>query len=103
MLLKCVSLPLFGLLLGFVQLIVLGVLSLLKFVGFGMFMMSSLVGSMLMMLFSVDRAIALGDVSSAWLAWSESVERALLNAFCLAGGPVPEKGFWSRSWLSAVS
>ena len=42
---------------------------------------------------SVDRAIALGDVSSAWLAWSESVERALLNAFCLAGGPVPEKGF----------
>ena len=42
---------------------------------------------------SVDRAIALGDVSSAWLAWSESVERALLSAFCLAGGPVPEKGF----------
>ena len=48
---------------------------------------------------SVDRAIALGDVSSAWLAWSESVERALLNAFCLAGGPVPEKGFClGRGW-----
>ena len=42
---------------------------------------------------SVDNAIASGDVSSAWLAWSGSVERALLSAFCLAGGPVPERGF----------
>ena len=42
---------------------------------------------------SVDHAIASGDVSSAWLAWSGSAERALLSAFCLAGGPVPEKGF----------
>ena len=42
---------------------------------------------------SVDVAIASGDVSSAWLAWSSSAERALLSAFCLAGGPVPERGF----------
>ena len=42
---------------------------------------------------SVDDAIASGDVSSAWLAWSSSAERALLSAFCLAGGPVPERSF----------
>ena len=42
---------------------------------------------------SVDRAVASGDVSGAWLAWSNAAEGALLSAFCLAGGPVPEKGF----------
>ena len=42
---------------------------------------------------SVDRAIASGDVSGAWLAWSNAAEGALLSAFCLAGGPVPERGF----------
>ena len=31
---------------------------------------------------SVDRAIASGDVSGAWLAWSNAAEGALVNAFC---------------------
>ena len=43
--------------------------------------------------FAVDSAIASGDVSGAWLAWSNAAEGALVNAFCLAGGPVPERGF----------
>ena len=42
--------------------------------------------------FAVDSAIASGDVSGAWLAWSNAAERTLLSAFCLAGGPVPERG-----------
>ena len=43
--------------------------------------------------FTVDSAIASGDVSGAWLAWSNAAEGALVDAFCLAGGPVPERGF----------
>ena len=46
--------------------------------------------------FTVDSAIAFGDVSGAWLAWSNAAEGALVNAFCLAGGPVPERGFLPR-------
>ena len=42
---------------------------------------------------SVDSANASGDVSGAWLAWSNAAEGALLSAFCLAGGPIPERGF----------
>ena len=34
-----------------------------------------------------------GDVSGAWVAWSTAAESALVDAFCLAGGPVPERGF----------
>ena len=29
----------------------------------------------------------------AWFAWSAAAERALVDAFCLAGGPILEKGF----------
>ena len=43
--------------------------------------------------FTVDSAIASGDVSGAWLAWSNAAEGALVDAFCLAGGPVSERGF----------
>ena len=43
--------------------------------------------------FTVDSAVASGDVSGAWIAWSNAAERALVDAFCLAGGPVPERGF----------
>ena len=42
---------------------------------------------------TVDGAVASGDVSGAWIAWSTAAERALADAFCLAGGPVPERGF----------
>ena len=42
---------------------------------------------------TVDSAVASGDVSGAWIAWSNAAEGALLSAFCLAGGPVPERGF----------
>ena len=33
------------------------------------------------------------DVSGAWVAWSSAAERALVDAFCLADGPIPERGF----------
>ena len=42
---------------------------------------------------SVGSAIASGDVSRAWLVWSDAAEGALLSALCLAGGPVPDRGF----------
>ena len=42
---------------------------------------------------SIDSALASGNVSGAWLVWSTAAEGALLSAFCLAGGPVPERGF----------
>ena len=32
-------------------------------------------------------------VSGAWVTWSAAAERALVDAFCLAGGPILEKGF----------
>ena len=41
----------------------------------------------------LDDALHSGDVSRAWLAWSSAAENALVAAFCLAGGPVPERGF----------
>ena len=42
---------------------------------------------------AVDSAVASGDVSGAWIAWSNAAERALVDAFCLAGGPVPQRCF----------
>ena len=42
----------------------------------------------------LDDALLSGDVSRAWLAWSSASENALVRAFCLAGGPVPERGFY---------
>ena len=41
----------------------------------------------------LEDALASGDVSGAWLAWSSAAERALVEAFCLAGGPIPDHGF----------
>ena len=38
--------------------------------------------------FTVDSAVASGDVSGVWLAWSNAAEEALVDAFCLAGGRV---------------
>ena len=41
----------------------------------------------------LDNALHVGDVSQAWQIWSSAAENALVAAFCLAGGPVPERGF----------
>ena len=38
---------------------------------------------------SLDSALSSGDVSGAWLAWSSAAESALVEASCLAGGPIP--------------
>ena len=38
-------------------------------------------------------ALGFGDVSGAWVIWSSVAEVALVDAFCLAGGPVPDGGF----------
>ena len=42
---------------------------------------------------SLENALYSGDVSGAWLAWSSAAEDALVEAYCLAGGPVPDRGF----------
>ena len=42
---------------------------------------------------SLDSALHSGDVSGAWLAWSSAAENALVEAYCLAGGPIPDRRF----------
>ena len=42
---------------------------------------------------SLDLALYSWDVSRAWLAWSSAAEGALVEAYCLAGGPIPDLGF----------
>ena len=42
--------------------------------------------------FNLDEALLNGDVSSAWMVWSTAAEKALADAFQLAGGPVPSRG-----------
>ena len=42
--------------------------------------------------FGLDGALLNGDVSSAWMVWSSAAEKALADAFQLAGGPVPRRG-----------
>ena len=41
---------------------------------------------------NLDGSLTRGDVSSAWLIWSSSVEAALADAYRFAGGPVPDNG-----------
>ena len=41
----------------------------------------------------LEDALQAGDLSQAWRVWSSAAENALVAAFCLAGGPVPERGF----------
>ena len=41
----------------------------------------------------LHEALGSGDVSGAWVVWSSAAEGALVDAFCLAGGPVPDRGF----------
>ena len=42
---------------------------------------------------SLEDALRDGDLSRAWLAWSSAAEGALVEAYCLAGGPIPDRGF----------
>ena len=42
--------------------------------------------------FGLDGALLHGDVSSAWMVWSSAAEKALADAFQLAGRPVPRRG-----------
>ena len=41
----------------------------------------------------INDALSSGDLSSAWVARSTAAESALVDAFYLAGGPVPERSF----------
>ena len=40
----------------------------------------------------LEASLAGGDVSTAWLVWSDSAEKALADAYCMAGGPMPLGG-----------
>ena len=40
----------------------------------------------------LDGAFQEGDVSAAWVLWSDAAEAALADACCLAGSPVPSGG-----------
>ena len=51
----------------------------------------------------IDDALASEDVSGAWVAWSAAAQRALVDAFCLAGGPIPERGFCLGRGLARFS
>ena len=41
----------------------------------------------------LNDALLDGDVSQAWLVWSHAAEAALVDAYLLAGGPEPVRGF----------
>ena len=82
----------FGLLLGCLLLIRVGIPSRLRFRGFGRFyderlqFMSRQDASLL------DESHVAGDVSRAWLVWSRAAEAALADAFRFSGGPLPSGG-----------
>ena len=40
----------------------------------------------------LNGALQDGDVSQAWFVWSHAAEAALVGAYCLAGGPEPDRG-----------
>ena len=42
--------------------------------------------------FQLDRSLASGDVSRAWLVWSGAAEAALADAYRFSGGPIPSRG-----------
>ena len=41
---------------------------------------------------SLEAGLAANDPSAAWVVWSQAVEWALADAYCLAGGPMPLGG-----------
>ena len=66
--------------------------SLLRFTGFGRFMMRGFSLCLGEDALNLDEALLSGDVSSAWMVWSSAAEKALADAFQFAGGPVPSRG-----------
>ena len=75
--------PPFGLLLGYLLLIRVGVPSRLRFKESGRFLMS---------VFSLCPDRMPCDVSQAWAVWSGAVESALVDAYRFSGGPLPSRG-----------
>ena len=92
----------FGLLLGYLLLIKVGVPGLLRFKGFGRFMMSVFQFMSRRDALLLDASLAAGDVSSqAWAVWSGAVESALVDAYQFSGGPLPSRGLvWGRGRAS---
>ena len=56
-------------------------------------MMNVLVGLVRMMLVVLMTFLLLKTYLVLGFAWSTAAERALIDAFCLAGGPIPERVF----------
>ena len=81
----------FGLLLGYLLLIRLGVLSLLRFKAFGRFMMSGFSLCLVAMLLCL-MSLLVWMMSLAWSVWSRAAESALADAFQFSGGPLPSRG-----------
>ena len=85
------SVPPFGLLLGCLLLIKVGVPSLSRFGGFGRLMMSLQFMSRQDALL-LDDSLDADDVSRAWAVWFGAVESALADAYRFSGGPLPRRG-----------
>ena len=84
--------PLFGLLLGYLLLIRLGVLRLLKFGGFGRFMMRGFNLCLVRMPLLLDESLGSDDVSMTWTVWSRAAEAALADAYQFSGVLLPSRG-----------
>ena len=84
--------PLFGLLLGCLLLTRLEVLSLLRFKGFGRFMISGFSFMSRRDASLLDESLDRDDVSLAWAVWSQAAESALADPFQFSGGPLPSRG-----------
>ena len=82
----------FGLLLGSLLSIRVGVPSRLTFRGFGRFMMSVFNKSLGRMLCCWMSSLRMLMFFRAWLVWSRAAETALVDAFQFSGGPVPGRG-----------
>ena len=83
---------LFGLLLGYLLLIRLGGLSLLRFRGFGRVYDERLQFMSQRDALLLDESLGLDDVSMAWTVWSRAAEAALADAYQFSGGPLPSRG-----------
>ena len=95
-----------GLLVRCLQWIRVGLPSLSKSCGYGRCMTSTCQRSYR----ALRDAIAGGDVSAVWEAWSQAEECSLDEAFCASGGPVPVKRLFVQGrevlsglkWLALV-
>ena len=65
--------------------------------------MNVLVGLVRVMLVVLMTPLLLVTYLVLWVAWPIAPESALVDAFCLAGGPVPERGFCLGRGLACFS